>query len=66
MDGFISFYDKEGSKIWTYVDQFNDILARKAKERFIKEKLVKNGKETLVFLIHEKKFNYFTENYTKK
>lgn len=65
IDGFISLYEKERNRIWPHVEQFNDILSIKAKEQFIKDKLVDNGKQTLVFLIHEKKFNYFTEKYVK-
>uniref|UniRef100_UPI00307BF8EC hypothetical protein n=1 Tax=Prevotella sp. TaxID=59823 RepID=UPI00307BF8EC len=34
--------------------------------QFIKDKLIENGKQTLVFLIHENKFNYFTEKYVNK
>lgn len=65
VDGFMSLYEKEKSKIWKYVDLFNDILAHKAKEEFIKEDLIKNGKEALMLFIHEKKFNDFTGNYVK-
>lgn len=65
VDGFMSLYEKEKSKIWKYVDRFNDILARKAKEKFIKEDLIKNGKEALMLFIHEKKFNDFTGKYVK-
>lgn len=65
VDGFMSLYEKEKSKIWKYVDRFNDILAHKAKEKFIKEDLIKNGKEALMLFIHEKKFNDFTGKYVK-
>ena len=65
VDGFMSLYEKEKSKIWKYVDRFNDILANKAKEEFIKEDLIKNGKEALMLFIHEKKFNDFTGKYVK-
>lgn len=66
IDGFVTLYEKEKSRIWTHVEQFNDILSIKTKEQFIKDKLVENGKQTLVFLIHEEKFNYFTEKYVNK
>lgn len=65
VDGFMSLYEKEKSRIWKYVDRFNDILAHKAKEEFIKEDLIKNGKEALMLFIHEKKFNDFTRKYVK-
>lgn len=65
VDGFMSLYEREKSKIWKYVNIFNDILALKVKEEFIRENLIKNGKEALMLFIHEKKFNYFTEKYVK-
>lgn len=63
VDGFMSLYEREKSKIWKYVDRFNDILALKTKEEFIKEDLIKNGKGALMLFIHEKNFNDFTEKY---
>lgn len=65
IDGFMSLYEREKSEIWKHVDRFNDLLALKAKENFIKVDLIKNGKEALMLFIHEKKFNYFTEKYVK-
>lgn len=65
IDGFMSLYEREKSEIWKHVDRFNDLLALKAKEDFIKVDLIKNGKEALMLFIHEKKFNYFTEKYVK-
>lgn len=62
----MSLYEREKSKIWKYVDRFNDILALKTKEEFIKENLIKNGKEALMLFIHEDKFNHFTGKYIKK
>ena len=61
----MSLYEREKSEIWKHVDRFNDLLALKAKENFIKVDLIKNGKEALMLFIHEKKFNYFTEKYVK-
>lgn len=54
------------NKIWKDVDRFNDLLALKAKEEFIKENLIKKGKEALLLFIHEKKFNDFTRIYVNK
>ena len=62
----MSLYDKYRTKIWTYVNHFNEVLALTAKDDFIKEHVVKNGKEILTFLIHEKKFNDFKEKYTNQ
>ena len=66
IEGFMSLYDKYRTKIWTYVNHFNEVLALTAKDDFIKEHVVKNGKEILTFLIHEKKFNDFKEKYTNQ
>ena len=66
IDGFMALYERKKCKIWKYVDRFNDILALITKEKFVKENLVKNGKETLMLFIHEKKFNDFTEIYVNK
>ena len=63
VDGFMSLYEREKSKIWKYVDRFNDILSLKTTEDFIKENLIKNGKEALMLFIHEKNFNDFTGKY---
>jgi len=66
IEGFITLYKRDGSLIWKYVDQFNDTLALKAKDQYIKDKLADNGKKTLVFFIHEMKYNDFAEKYTSE
>lgn len=65
-EGFMLLYEKIGRKIWKYVDQFNELLACKSKEDFIKDNLVDNGKDRLILFIHEKKFDDFTKKYTNK
>ena len=65
-EGFISLYEKDGGKIWKYVDQFNKLLAQKAKEEFIREDLVGRGKDSLMLFIHEDKFNRITDRYTSE
>ncbi len=65
INGFMSLYEREKSKIWKYVDRFNELLALKAKEAYIKDNLIQNGKEALLLFIHEEKFNNITEKYTK-
>lgn len=66
VDGFMSLYEKDGTKIWENVDRFNELIALKAKENFIKEHIVKRGKESLMLLIHEKRFNDIAKRYTGK
>lgn len=63
-EGFMLLYEKIGREIWKYVDQFNELIARKSKEDFIKDNLVDNGKNRLMLFIHERKFNDFTKKYT--
>lgn len=66
VDGFMSLYKKEGSKIWERIDKFNEYIALKAREEYIKENLVKNGKETVMLFVHEKKFNNIANKYISK
>jgi ATP-dependent DNA helicase RecQ len=63
IDGFVGMYNLAGSVTWEHIDQFNNILDHKAKEDFIKEKLVNKGKETIMLLVHEDKFNKLANNY---
>lgn len=65
IQGFMSLYKSEGSKIWEYIDIFNKLLALKAKEKYMKENLIKRGKEKIMLLVHEEKFNNITRNYLK-
>lgn len=66
VDGFMTLYEKEGDKIWKFIEKFNELLALKAREDFIKENLVKNGKETIMLFVHESKFNNIANKYTSK
>lgn len=61
--GFMSLYEKDGNKVWEYIEKFNDLIAIKAKEDFMKESLVGNGKETVMLFVHENKFNNITRRY---
>ena len=65
IQGFMSIYQTEGSKIWEYIDLFNELLALKCKEKYMKENLIKRGKETIMLLVHEEKFNNITRKYLK-
>lgn len=65
IQGFMSLYQTEGSKIWEYIDLFNELLALKCKEKYMKENLIKRGKETIMLLVHEEKFNNITRKYLK-
>lgn len=63
IEGFMKLYKSEGSKICQYLDQFNEHLKRKAKEKSMKENLIKNGKETVMLLVHEDRFNNIKNKY---
>ena len=65
IEGFMSLYESEGSKIWEYIDTFNELLSLKSKETYMRENLIKRGKETIMLLVHEEKFNNITRNYLK-
>jgi hypothetical protein len=65
IQGFMSLYQTVGSKIWEYIDLFNELLALKCKEKYMKENLIKRGKETIMLLVHEENFNNITRNYLK-
>ena len=66
VDGFMSLYEKEGGKIWECIDKFNECLALKAREDFIKKNLIKNGKDTVMLFVHENKFNNIANKYISK
>lgn len=66
IEGFMSLYKKNGSRIWDYMERFNRLLSRKAKEDFIKESLVERGKETVMFFVHEEQFNNITKKFLNK
>lgn len=63
IEGFMKLYKSEGSKIWQYLNQFNEHLKRKAKEESMKENLIKNGKETVMLWVHEDRFNNIKNKY---
>lgn len=65
-EGFMTIHEEEGNKVWGCIDRFNGILDFKSREKFIKEELVKNGKETIMLFVHEKEFNKIANKYTKQ
>ncbi len=66
IDGFMTLYERERNLIWEHIDKFNEILAVKTNEQFIKDELFGNCKETLALFIIGRKFNDFAEKYTSK
>jgi hypothetical protein len=65
IEGFMSLYKTDGNRVWEYIDKFNELLSLKSKEQYMEENLIKKGKETIMLLVHEEKFNNITRNYLK-
>ena len=67
IDGFKSIYHREGSIVWDYIDCFNQYLNAKVRQddEFIKENLIRKGKDTVTLLIHEEKLSAIANKYLK-
>ena len=65
IDGFMSLETENISELLGYVDTFNQYLAAKVQDddNFIKEKLIENGKNTIILLKHEEKINKIAKKY---
>lgn len=66
VDGFMSLYEKDGSKIWDYIKKYNELIALKARADFIIDNLVNNGKESIMLFVHEQKFDKIAKRYTQE
>ncbi len=62
--GFMSLYRKDGNNVWNYIDEFNNLLPQR--EDFIREKIIKEGKKTVMLFIHEDKFSHIANKYIGK
>ena len=65
IEGFMSMFSQDKKNFWKYVDEYNEVLSLKAEEEFIRNAIIRDGKETLMLLIHENEFNKITSKYTK-
>ena len=65
IEGFMALYHNVNSKVWEYVDTFNNHLAAKVRDDddFIKDKLIENGKKTITLFIYDEKINEFANKY---
>lgn len=65
IDGFMSLYDKGSSLIWDYIEHFTKCLKAKVHpdDSFIKENIIKKGKESIMLLIHENKLQGIVQSY---
>lgn len=68
IEGFMALYNDGKEDVWSCIEQFNGYLKAKIREDddFIKETLIDQGKEQIMFLIHEEKVNDIIKNYIKK
>lgn len=62
-EGFMQLYEKEGNAVWEHLDLFHSQLKVQEEDTFIKEKIIRDGKETIALLIHEEKFHAITQHY---
>lgn len=64
IEGFLS-YHKKGPEVWAFIDQFNQRLQDKVHDEdvFIKERIIKDGKNTVMLIAHEKRVNDIADKY---
>lgn len=65
IDGFMALYKKDDTKVWEYINQFNNHLISKVRDDddFVRDKLIDKGKKMIALLIHEEKINEITNKY---
>ena len=68
IEGFMALYNNANSKVWEYIDIFNEHLSSKVRDNddFIRDKLIENGKKLITLLIHEEKVNQIIKKYINK
>ena len=65
IEGFMSMYFNVGSKVFEYIDEFNEHLAAKVRPEdiYIKENLVEKGRNTITLIIHEIRLEQIAKKY---
>ncbi len=65
IEAFMAMYKKEGSKVWEYIESFNNYLSAKvrADDKYIKENIIENGKSVITLFIHNEIINEITQKY---
>ena len=62
-EGFISLSEKEGIDVWDCIDEYSSMIKPKIHDKELEESIVKQGKDSILLLIHEEKFNEIANNY---
>lgn len=67
INGFKNLYNDGKEDVWDCIDQFNGYLSAKIRDddNYIKETLLNQGKNEVLFLIHEEKFDKIIRKYTR-
>ncbi len=65
VEGFVLMHNNDKSKTWEYIEEFNTYLKLKVRKEdsYIKENIIKNGKQIVSLFIHEKKLSEITNKY---
>lgn len=68
VEGFYTMYHRIGADVWGYIDKFNKYLKAKVShdDDFVKDNLIKHGKDAVTLLIHEEKLNTIANKYLNK
>ena len=62
-EGFMSLSEKEGIDVWECIDEYTAMIKPKVHDPQLEESIVKQGKDSILLFIHEKKFNEITIKY---
>ena len=63
-EGFMSLSKKDGVDVWNCIDEYTALIKTKVHDNVLEESLVKQGKDRILFFIHEEKFNEIINKYT--
>ena len=65
IEGFMSMEKNVGSKVFEYIDEYNEYLAAKVRPEdvYIKDNLVEKGRNTITLLVHEERINQMVKKY---
>ena len=68
MESFYTMYHRIGADVWEYIEKFNKYLKAKVShdDSFVKDNLIKHGKDAVTLLIHEEKLNTIANKYLNK
>ena len=59
----MSLSEKEGIDVWDCIDEYTLMIKPKIHDKELEESIVKQGKDSILLFIHERKFNEITNKY---